>query len=62
VKGQSGFVAGTFWFDLYNPDQYPDTVRVRDGRFDIPFNWENGKQGFSLKFPHFRIFPDSLSR
>ena len=37
VKGQSGFVSGTFWFDLYNPAQYPDTVRVREGRFDIPF-------------------------
>jgi hypothetical protein len=38
VKGQNGFVAGTFWFDLYNPGQYSDTVRVREGRFDIPFN------------------------
>ena len=37
VKGQDGFVSGTFWFDLYNPAQYPDTVRVREGRFDIPF-------------------------
>ncbi len=27
--------AGTFWFDLYDPSRWPDTIRVRDGRFDI---------------------------
>lgn len=35
-RGPNPYVSGTFWFDLYNPDRYADTVHVRSGRFDVP--------------------------
>jgi len=35
-RGPNPYVSGTFWFDLYNPAQYTDTVHVRSGRFDVP--------------------------
>ena len=35
VRGVNGFCSGTFWYDLYDPANHPDTVHVREGRFDI---------------------------
>ncbi len=34
----SQIIAGTFWFDVRNGN---DTIKIREGRFDLPFTIEN---------------------
>lgn len=35
TQNEYPFSAGTFWFDLYDPARWPDTIRVRKGRWDV---------------------------